>query len=201
MLVGNAGVLGPLSPLAHVEPKDWDEVMAVNVTANWRLIRSLDPLLRALRCRPRRLRDVRRCATGARLLGALRRHQGRAGAWCAPTPRKPPPPTSSVNLFDPGPTRTRMRASAMPGEDPETLPTPETVADKIVDMCLPSLPGERADLRLSRRQVARFPAAGVVSTRTVAIGSSLAAGVRILLFPQHQPDRRAGQIESSRAAR
>ena len=54
MLVGNAGMLGTLSPLGHVEPKDWDNVMAVNVTANWRLIRSMDPLLRrrlpAARC-------------------------------------------------------------------------------------------------------------------------------------------------------
>ena len=46
ILVGNAGVLGSISPLAHIEPKEWDKVLAVNVTANWRLIRSLDPLLR-----------------------------------------------------------------------------------------------------------------------------------------------------------
>src|SRR5687768_2900584 len=46
VLVGNAGVLGRLSPLGHIEPKTWDEVLAVNITANWRLIRSLDPLLR-----------------------------------------------------------------------------------------------------------------------------------------------------------
>ena len=46
MLVGNAGLLGTLTPLGHIEPKTWDEVMAVNVTANWRLIRSCDPLLR-----------------------------------------------------------------------------------------------------------------------------------------------------------
>ncbi len=47
VLVGNGGILGPLTPLAHADPKDWNKVMAVNVTANWRLIRSLDPLLRA----------------------------------------------------------------------------------------------------------------------------------------------------------
>src|ERR1700679_1266215 len=46
VLVGNAGVLGPLSPLHHVDPKQWEDVMSVNVTANWRLIRALDPLLR-----------------------------------------------------------------------------------------------------------------------------------------------------------
>ena len=54
VLVGNAGMLGPISPLGHIEPKVWDEVMAVNVTANWRLIRSLDPLLRAVRRRAAR---------------------------------------------------------------------------------------------------------------------------------------------------
>src|SRR6266542_2787169 len=47
ILVGNAGILGPLSPLGHVEPKDWDNVFAVNVTANWQLIRTMDPLLKA----------------------------------------------------------------------------------------------------------------------------------------------------------
>src|SRR5215831_9543097 len=47
VLIGNAGILGPLSPLGHVEPKAWDDVMAINVTANWNLIRTLDPLLRA----------------------------------------------------------------------------------------------------------------------------------------------------------
>ena len=46
MLLANAGILGQLSPLGHIPPKVWDDVMAVNVTANWRLIRSLDPLLR-----------------------------------------------------------------------------------------------------------------------------------------------------------
>src|SRR5215813_14144256 len=46
VLVGNAGMLGPLSPLGHVQPKAWDEVFAINVTANWRLIRAMDPLLR-----------------------------------------------------------------------------------------------------------------------------------------------------------
>src|ERR1700679_960932 len=46
VLVGNAGILGPLSPLGHVEPKAWDDMLAINVTANWHLIRSMDPLLK-----------------------------------------------------------------------------------------------------------------------------------------------------------
>ena len=84
ILIGNGGVLGPLSPLAHVEPKQWEDVLAVNVTANWRLIRSLDPLLRAA--------DAGRVvfiSSGAAhaaefqaLLGTLCDHQGRAGRAC-----------------------------------------------------------------------------------------------------------------------
>ena len=60
MLVGNAGILGPLSPLGHVTAEAWDEVLEVNLTANWRLIRTLDPLLRALGRRPRHLRHLGR---------------------------------------------------------------------------------------------------------------------------------------------
>ena len=60
ILVGNAGMLGTLSPLGHIEPKTWEEVMAVNVTANWRLIRSMDPLLRAIRGGPRDVRHLGR---------------------------------------------------------------------------------------------------------------------------------------------
>ena len=71
--VGNAGVLGLLSPLHHLDPKTWDDVMAVNVTANWRLIRSLDPLLRRSRRRPGRVHNLGRREPGgtARLLGPL----------------------------------------------------------------------------------------------------------------------------------
>ena len=78
VLVGNAGILGPLSPLGHVEAKAWDEVMAVNVTANWRLICAMDPLLQAFRCRPRRLRLLGRRGARVGLLGSLCRRQGGA---------------------------------------------------------------------------------------------------------------------------
>ena len=78
--VGNAGVLGLLTPLHQLDPKTWDDVMAVNVTANWRLIRSLDPLLRLLRRGPRRVHHLRRGEPGgsARLLGPLRDLEGGA---------------------------------------------------------------------------------------------------------------------------
>ena len=139
VLVGNAGILGPLSPLDHVEAAAWDEVMAVNVPANWRLIRALDRLLK--------LSDAGRVvfvssgiaslalaywgpyAVSKAALEALARTYG---AETATT-------NIRVNLFTPGPIRTRMRAQAFPGEDPMTLKTPDMVAEKIVELCLPSM--------------------------------------------------------------
>ncbi len=139
ILLGNAGVLGPLSPLGHVPPKQWDEVMAVNVTANWRLIRSLDPLLRnsdAGRVVLLSSGAARSCraywgpySVSKAALEALAR------TYAAETAE-----TTAVRvmLVNPGPLRTKMRAAAMPGEDPMTLKTPEDIAPKIVDLCAPA---------------------------------------------------------------
>ena len=137
VLVANAGILGPLSPLGHVSPKEWDDVIAVNVTANWRLIRSMDPLLR--------LSDAGRAvfiSSGAASLAlaywgpyavskAALELLGRTYAAEHATT------AVRVNLFNPGPIRTRMRAQAMPGEDPQTLDTPDQVAERILELCLP----------------------------------------------------------------
>lgn len=137
VLVGNAGVLGPLSPLSHVEPKDWDNIMAVNVTANWQLIRCMDPLLRNA------------IAGRAVFLTSSVAHYGRAywGTYAASKAAlevlvrtyaaETATTTVHVNLFAPGPTRTRMYLGAFPGIDPETLPTPEQVAKAMVPLCLP----------------------------------------------------------------
>jgi NAD(P)-dependent dehydrogenase (short-subunit alcohol dehydrogenase family) len=136
-LVGNAAIAGVPSPLDHIEPKAWDEAFAVNVTANWHLIRAMDPLLRR--------------ADAGRAVFVTSRAATLARAYWAPYSvskaaldvlvRTYAAETSStavrVNLFDPGPTRTRMRAMVMPGEDPMTLPTPDEVAERIVDLCLP----------------------------------------------------------------
>jgi NAD(P)-dependent dehydrogenase (short-subunit alcohol dehydrogenase family) len=138
ILVGNAAVLGPLSPLGHVEPKAWEEVMAVNVTANWRLICAMDPLLK--------FSDAGRVvfissgvtvqapaywgpytATKAALEALARTYAAESAST-----------NVRVNLFAPGAIRTRMRAQAMPGEDPMTLETPDKVAEKIVELCLPN---------------------------------------------------------------
>jgi NAD(P)-dependent dehydrogenase (short-subunit alcohol dehydrogenase family) len=137
VMVGNAGILGPLSPLDHVEPKAWDEVLAVNVTANWHLIRAMDPLLRlstagrvvfvtsGIVAHPRAYWGPYAVSKAA--LEALAR------TYAAETVST----NVRVNLFNPGATRTRMRATAMPGEDPAALKTPEPVAEKILELCLP----------------------------------------------------------------
>ena len=137
ILIGNAGVLGPLSPLGHVEPKAWDDVIAINVTANWQLIRCMDPLLRqsdAARVvfltsgagsNPRAYWGPYAISKAA--LDALAR------TYAAETVTT----SVRVNLFSPGPTRTRMRASAMPGEDPMSLKAADAVAEKILELCHP----------------------------------------------------------------
>jgi NAD(P)-dependent dehydrogenase (short-subunit alcohol dehydrogenase family) len=138
ILVGNAGVLGPLSPLGHVEPKAWDEVIAINVTANWRLVRAMDPLLR-LSSAGRAVFITSGVASTARAYWGPYAISKAALEVLARTYAAETESTAvRVNLFNPGPTRTRMRAQAMPGEDPAKLDKPHQVADKIVELCLPS---------------------------------------------------------------
>ncbi|MBL8587499.1 MAG: SDR family NAD(P)-dependent oxidoreductase [Methylobacteriaceae bacterium] len=140
IFVGNAGVLGPISPLGHIDPKDWEQVFAVNVTANWRLIRSLDPLLRAS--------DAGRVALISS--GAAQRSEVNAywGCYAASKAaldalaRAYASETKTITnirvmIANPGPLRTNMRAAAMPGEDPMTLKTPEEFAPKVADLCAP----------------------------------------------------------------
>jgi NAD(P)-dependent dehydrogenase (short-subunit alcohol dehydrogenase family) len=136
ILIGNAGTLGKLTPLAHLEPKVWDESLAINVTSNYRLIRSMDTLLQAAphgravfvtsglayKCFP----YWGTYAIGKAALEALMKTYA---AEVATTNLR-------VNCFSPGPTRTKMRATAMPGEDPETLPTADDVSAQMVAMCL-----------------------------------------------------------------
>lgn len=138
--VGNAGVLGTLSPLRDVDPKQWDNVIAVNLTANWRLIRALDPLLR--RSAAGRVAFL---TSGVASEAELRAYWGPyatskaaldalARTYAAETRN-----TSNVRvmLINPGRMRTAMRAAAMPGEDPMSLPEPEKIAPKIVEICSP----------------------------------------------------------------
>ena len=138
ILVHNAGTLNKLTPVAHIEPRDWAEVMAVNLTASWRLIRSCDPPLRAS--------DAGRAVfvTTGRVLRP-RAYWGMYGAskagmehlvmtWAQEVEATP----LRVNLVDPDIVATKMRAAAMPGEDPATIPQPADVAPGIAALCLPS---------------------------------------------------------------
>lgn len=147
-LIGNAGALGVLSPLPHIQPKDFANVFAVNVGANYRLIRSLDLLLRqsdagravfissgsALSARPY---WGLYAASKAALDTMIKSYAGEMAIT-----------EVKVNIFYPGQVRTAMRAKAMPGEDPMTLPSPDEVAPRIVDLVSPAYDktGMRVDI-------------------------------------------------------
>ncbi|MGX5665764.1 SDR family NAD(P)-dependent oxidoreductase [Rhizobium daejeonense] len=137
ILIANAGVLGVISPVDHIEAKVFEKVMNINVTATWRLIRSVAPLIsksdagRALilssgaahKCRP---------FWGA-YSASKAAVEALARTWAAETQRLP----LRILSIDPGATRTAMRAQAVPGEDPETLPHPSEVAAKLLPLCGP----------------------------------------------------------------
>jgi NAD(P)-dependent dehydrogenase (short-subunit alcohol dehydrogenase family) len=137
VLIGNAGILGPLSPLSHVETKDWDNLIAVNVTANWQLIRCMDVLLQ----RSQAGRAVFLTSTVAYLgrayWGPYAASKTALDALVRTYAAENATTNVQANLFAPGPTRTRMYLSAFPGADPATLPTPEKIAKAILPLCLP----------------------------------------------------------------
>ena len=123
-LLLNAGQLGSITPLPHIKPEDWDSVMSVNLTANYRLIRSLDPLLRAS--------DSGRVV--AVTSSVAQTHRAYWGAYAISKAglealaniyaQETEITKVRVNIYDPGGTRTAMRAKAVPGEDPSGLPNP-----------------------------------------------------------------------------
>jgi NAD(P)-dependent dehydrogenase (short-subunit alcohol dehydrogenase family) len=139
VLVGNAAIAGPSSPLDHIPVKDWERVMTVNVTANWQLICAMNALLR----RSDAGRAVFLTSGAANRLRAYRGLYSTSKAaleavvrtYAAETLETP----VRVNLFNPGPTRTRMRAEVMPGEDPTELPSPQAVAETLLELCLPAM--------------------------------------------------------------
>jgi NAD(P)-dependent dehydrogenase (short-subunit alcohol dehydrogenase family) len=138
VFVGNAAIVGQRSPLGHIEPKSWDETMAINVTANYHLIRAMDPLLRRATA-GRVVFMTSGAATNARAYsGAYSVSKAALNVLARVYAAETDSTKVRVNLFNPGPTRTRMRAQVMPGEDPMTLPTPDEVAQAIVPLCLPS---------------------------------------------------------------
>ena len=137
VLVGNAGVLGPLSPLPHVETKDWDNLLAVNVTANWQLIRCMDPLLQRSQAGRAVFLTSSVAYLGRAYWGPYAASKTALDALVRTYAAENATTTVRANLFSPGPVRTRMYLSAFPGADPATLPTPEKIAKAILPLCLP----------------------------------------------------------------
>ena len=137
ILVGNAAEFGVFSPLGHIDPETWTEVMDLNLTANWRLIRAMDPLLRAAPA-GRAIFVTSGVARGvfpywgpyavgkAGLEMLVKIYAGEIAKTRV-----------RATLIDPGIVRTRLRARAFPGEDPRRLPPPESVADAFLTLALP----------------------------------------------------------------
>ncbi|CZT34724.1 SDR family NAD(P)-dependent oxidoreductase [Rhizobium sp. 9140] len=137
ILVANAGVLGTISPIGHVEAKVFEKVMTINVTATWRLIRTVEPLM------------VQSDAGRALILSSSAAHtckpfwgpysaskaavEALARTWAGETQRLP----LRILSVDPGGTRTAMRAQAMPGEDPQTVPHPSEIARMLLPLVGP----------------------------------------------------------------
>ena len=137
ILIGNAGLLGTLGPIVHTDPQVWDQTMAVNVTANWRLIRSMDPLLRQSDA-GRAVFLTSTAGQRARAYWGIYAVSKAALEMMVNTYSQEVEKTNiRVNLFNPTGTRTKMRAEAFPGEDPMTIKTPECVADQIIELALP----------------------------------------------------------------
>ncbi len=160
VLVGNAAILGGLTPVGHIALDDWQALLDVNVTANWRLIRSLDPLLKAAD-------NARAIFVTSSVAQAPRPYWGgyamskaaleslvlTYAAECQNT-------SVGVNLINPGPIRTQMRARAMPGEDPATLATPDDIAPLFVDLAQASYKGHGEVVRFERsRETQTAPSA------------------------------------------
>lgn len=156
ILFANAAILGVISPIGHVEAKTFEKVMTVNVTATWRLIRSVDPLLR--------LSDAGRAV----ILSSSAAHLGRAfwspyaaskaavealaRSWAEETKSLP----LRVNVADPGGTRTAMRAQAIPGENPQSVPHPSDVAAKLLHLASPDFVETGAIYQAKRDRLVRY---------------------------------------------
>ena len=148
VLVGNAAEFGVFSPLGHIDPATWAEVMELNLTVNWRLIRAMDPLLRAAPA-------GRASFVTSGVAYGVHPYWGpyavsKAGLEMLVKIYAGEIAKTRVraNLIDPGIVRTRLRARAFPGEDPVLLPSPESVADAFLTLALPECTRNGEILRL-----------------------------------------------------
>lgn len=137
ILFGNAGILGPLAPLGHVQAKEWQQVMDVNVTANWRLIKAMDTLLRASDAARAAFVSSGAAHKSTAYWGPYSVSKAAVEALARTYAAETASTAMKVMLVNPGPLRTRMRAEAMPGENPMTLRTPEELAIEVVKLLSP----------------------------------------------------------------
>ncbi len=135
--VASAGVLGPLTPVADLEPQALGTLLHINLVANQRLIHALDPLLRAAPAGRAILLSSSAAWRGRPFWGgyaitkAALEAMGRA--WAAEVAHA----GVCVTMVNPGATRTAMRAEAMPGEDPMTLPAPGELVEPLLSLLSP----------------------------------------------------------------
>ena len=137
ILLGNAGVPGPSSPLGHIDLKPWQDVMTVNVTTNFQLIRCMEPLLKQSDAGRAVFVTSGAANEAAAYVGPYAVSKAALETLVRVWANETATTKIRVNLFSPGPIRTRMRATVFPGEDPMTLDTPEQAAEFIVPMCVP----------------------------------------------------------------
>jgi len=150
ILVGNAAILGPLTPVNHIDPNIWEKLFNVNLRANHRLIRSLDPLLR-LSDAGRAIFVTSSAATSnTPFWGGYGTTKAALEAMVKTYANELENTAVRANLLDPGPVHTRMRTQAMPGEDPDTLPTPQDIAPLFVELASPTFTGNGEVMKYQR---------------------------------------------------
>lgn len=137
IFIGNAGILGPLSPITHVSERDWNQVLDINLSANWRLLRTLDPLLR-MSDAGRVVLVTSGAAQNCRAYwGPYSVSKAAIEALGKTYAAEVESTNVRLNMLSPGAVATAMRAKAMPGEDPETLPRPQDLAETFIELSLP----------------------------------------------------------------
>ncbi|MEO5805095.1 SDR family NAD(P)-dependent oxidoreductase [Devosia sp.] len=148
-LIANAAMLGTLSPLPHITPEEFDKVMAINVTANYRLLRSMDLLLRQADAGRAVFVSSSSARSARPYWGLYAASKAAVDAMVKSYAGEMDQTSVRTNLFYPGAMRTAMRAKAVPGEDPDTLTRPAEIAPKLVDLISPALSvnGKLFDIR------------------------------------------------------
>lgn len=138
ILVGNAAELGRLGPIAQFSPQEWQPVIDINLTANWRLIRAFDPLLRAAEAGRAIFVTSGAARASKAYWGAYAVSKAALEALVKTYAAEIARTGVRANLLDPGIVRTRMRARAFPGEEPLSLPEPSAVTDRFVELASPA---------------------------------------------------------------